>query len=153
MLLSNSTIDHKIQSFKLVHSAPENDSCCTLDVDLTFRSTQALQLDTVVPVLQRVESGVKSETRGLMTLRGARNMGALQSTTVLPMEAIVLPLEAIVLFLENLPSPGSRPWDSFAPAKCNSLPAKGCRPVHDLVSLFVCQSTTSEWFMITSVQL
>ena len=100
-------------------------------VELTFRSTEALQLDAVVPVFQRVETGVKSETCWLVTLhRGARDhMGTL--TTVLPMETTVVPLESsIVLFLENFSTSGSRPWDSFAPTKGNSLPAKRCRPVH-----------------------
>ena len=56
-------------------------------------------------------------------------MGAL--TTVLPMESSVVPLESsVVLFLKHFSTSGSRPWDSFAPTKGNSLPAKRCRPVH-----------------------
>ena len=98
-------------------------------LQLTFRSTEALELDAVVPVFQRVETGVQPETCRLLTLhRGARHhMGAL--TAVLPMLEAMME-SSIVLFLKHFSTSRSRPWDSFAPPKGNSLPAKRCRPVH-----------------------
>ena len=136
--LSNQANYHEIQLFNFVYicSALKKYSYGSptrgmgVSLQLTFRSTEALELDAVVPVFQRVETGVQPETCRLLTLhRGARHhMGAL--TAVLPLMEAMMESSSIVLFLKHFSTSRSRPWDSFAPPKGNSFPAKGCRPVH-----------------------
>ena len=114
---------------------------CHIDTDRTFRSTETLQLDTIVPVLQRVEARVHPKTCWLLVFWGTlNNMGTLKSSVLISLEMVERPM---VVFLENkISSSGSRSWHIIPPPKGHPLPAQRGRSVHPEIPFVTAATTT-----------